>query len=141
MRPNTEKERAMSVAEATEDIRGMAAHLVDIHAPRSGGRMPAYADVARLTCTSAAWLRRFIGRRPDAALSFAAAFNIYATYHRICDLIDARADAERDRADALLRRRTGAHFQVLGSAVPRVAQASPGATVDPASSPRSDARD
>lgn len=121
----------MSVVEATEDIRGMAEHLVDIHARRAG-RMPAYEDVAKLTCTSAAWLRKFVGRRPDAALSFAAAFNIYAQYHRICDLIDARADAERDRADALLRRRTHANFQVFGSPVPRVAQTAPGATTDAA---------
>ena len=127
----------MSVTEATEDIRSMAAHLVDVHRHRSGGRMQAYDDVARLASVSSAWLRKFIGRRPDAALSFAAAFNIHTQYHKICDLIDARADAERDRADAI-GKRLNENFRVFGSMVPRVAPTTAQSATDEEAPPRGD---
>lgn len=89
------------IAEITEITREFAAVIVSRQQQISGSRMNAYADVASSIGTSSVWLRKFLGRRPDAKLSLATFLNLRAKYEKICALIEAKAEIEQRRLDVL----------------------------------------
>lgn len=109
------------VTQAIERRRIMAFHLVE-HERRQwhGQKMPAYAAVASEIKASASWLRKFLGRQPEATLSFEVGFHIRAAYERLCERIEAAQETERARLAAVRRELDAAdegdHRLVAGTA-------------------------
>lgn len=74
-----------------------AAALVAHEEQRSGSRMAAYRDVARMIGWSRSKLQKLLGRQPFS-LEAHEFVNLSAAYERLCERIEARADQERLRA-------------------------------------------
>lgn len=91
-------------AEIVDTTRAMAAALVARAERETGSRMSAYERVAARVGVSASWCRKFIAGDPSAKrVSFVAGLNIVEQYRRLCERIEAEAEIERVRADALMR--------------------------------------
>lgn len=85
----------MTTADITALTRNAAATMVQRRERDSGSRMVAYEQVASMIGVSSSWLRKFIGRSPDAKPSLVTGFNILALYDRMCARIESEIDKER----------------------------------------------
>jgi hypothetical protein len=59
---------------------------------RGLSRMEAYAALGSMLGKSQTWVRKVIGRQPDAAIYLRGALNIRSAYDRLCARIDAAAE-------------------------------------------------
>lgn len=123
MRTKTSTRRTMFT---NADAQSQALPLVhalfrDAHS-RSGSRMAAYERTAEQIGRSPNWVRKLIGRRADAVVEHRDFLNIRAAYDRLCARIEAAAEHEEARADALRRTRHAAAREGDRSAVPGVAR-------------------
>jgi hypothetical protein len=100
----------------------------DAHS-RSGSRMAAYERTAEQIGRSPNWVRKLIGRRADAVVEHRDFLNIRAAYDRLCARIEAAAEHEEARVDALRRTRHAAAREGDRSAVPGVARTAGGGEI------------
>jgi len=141
MRKTTDRNRIMTdISRAIEMTRSMATLLVEQESRRTGKKkMPAQDAVAAAVGASASWLRKFMGRNPEAALSFGVGLSIWAAYERMCERIEAAQETERARLDAL-RREMDAVVPGYFGMVDRMAPPAPGAANGEAPSQSGDAQ-
>ncbi|RAI28741.1 hypothetical protein [Rhodoplanes serenus] len=93
-----------STADVLDTARDMAAALVRRAERDTGSRMSAYERVGAAVGVSASWIRKFVAGDPGAKrVSFVAGLAIVNQYRRLCERIEAEAEAERTRANALMR--------------------------------------
>lgn len=101
MQPIIDRKRAMTTADITALTRSAAATIVQRRERDSGSRMVAYEQVASMIGVSSSWLRKFIGRSPDAKPSLVTGFNILALYDRMCARVETEIEKERAQIAAL----------------------------------------
>ena len=98
-------------------------------------RMDAYRALGSMLGKSQTWVRKVIGRQPDAAIYLRDALNIRTAYERLCARIEAAADAAETTNNAL---REELHAALSGAGTPLLG--TPGPTVVGAAAPRSPGR-
>lgn len=101
MLPISDQKRTMTTADITALTRSAAATMVQRRERDSGSRMVVYEQVASMIGVSSSWLRKFIGRSPDAKPSLVTGFNILALYDRMCARVESEINNERAKIDAL----------------------------------------
>lgn len=103
MRTISDQRRTMLVAATILDrTRGMAGALVDRAERESGSRMRAYERVASTVGVSASWLRKFVRCYASAKEpGITAGMKIISQYNDLVRRIDAAAELEKTRAEAL----------------------------------------
>jgi hypothetical protein len=99
--PISDQKRTMTTADITTLTRSAAATMVQRRERDSGSRMAAYEQVASMVGVSSSWLRKFIGRSPDAKPSLVTGFNILALYDRMCSRVETEIANERAKIAAL----------------------------------------
>jgi hypothetical protein len=60
-------------------------------------QMRAYSHLAKMVGKSPRWVRRIVGRSPEAEVRLRDAWNIAAAYDRLCARVEAAADAQEAR--------------------------------------------
>lgn len=119
MQPFSDRKRAMTTADITALTRNAAATMVQRHERSAGSRMVAYEQVASMVGVSSSWLRKFVGRNPDAKPSLVTGFNILALYDRMCLRVESEIANERAKLAALRN-----EIHAATSTVTRLADAS-----------------
>jgi hypothetical protein len=102
---------------------------------RGMSRMDAYQALGSMLGKSQTWVRKVIGRQPDAAIYLRDALNIRTAYERLCARIEAAADAAETNNNAL---REELHAALTGAAAPL--QGTPGPAVAQAAAARGPGR-
>ncbi|MCJ2129251.1 hypothetical protein [Methylobacterium sp. E-045] len=82
---------------------------------RGMSRMDAYQALGSMLGKSQTWVRKVIGRQPDAAIYLRDALNIRTAYERLCARIEAAADEAETNNNAL---REELHAALAGAAAP-----------------------
>lgn len=105
MRSNGDKKSTMSSsAQVLGLTRSAAAALVEREERRTGSRMAAYHNVGAMVGASSSWIRKFVTERPEVKTpDLTTGWNILETYRRVCGRIEAEAENERAKAQALKR--------------------------------------
>lgn len=94
-RTNPDRKRTMiGQAETIDEIRPIAAALVDREQRTTQSRMAAYERVAFRVGASSSWLRKLIGRQ-DVSLAAHTYQNLKLAYARACERLEAEAEAEK----------------------------------------------
>lgn len=86
-----------TAADLTHPLLGA---LVDRAQQRSGSKMNAYADVARVIGETGSWVRKFLGRQ-TVRLDADTYLKIQAAYERECARWEAEAEMQKARFFAL----------------------------------------
>lgn len=118
------KQPMNSACQITELTRAAAEELVSYEERRTGSRMAAYVDVASAVGATASWVRKFIGRSPDAKPGLVVGINILRlVYNDLCTRVEQERDNERARLVALREQIDAAFPGPLGMVVrtPRAA--------------------
>ncbi|WP_129610025.1 MULTISPECIES: hypothetical protein [Rhodoplanes] len=98
-----------AAADVLDTTRAMTAELVRRAERETGSRMSAYGRVATTVGVSASWVRKFVAGDPGAKrVSFVAGLAIVNQYRRLCERIEAEAEVERQRAEALMEQMNAA---------------------------------
>ncbi|GJE41330.1 hypothetical protein AEGHOMDF_0494 [Methylobacterium soli] len=98
---------------------------------RGLSRMEAYAVLGSMLGKSQTWVRKVIGRQPDAAIYLRDALNIRSAYDRLCARIDAASERIEGENDQL---REAIDVALSASAAPHPGR--PGPTQAQAAAPR-----
>lgn len=102
MRAKSVQKRTMQNSARILDLtRSAAAMLVERKQRQTGSRMTAYEAIASSIGTSSSWLRKFLGRSPDAKPDFILGLNIISSYTLLCTRVEQEAEIERMRCHAL----------------------------------------
>ncbi len=115
-----EKRPMQNAVQITEVARSAAIALVACEQRRVGSRMTAYGRVAASVGASASWIRKFIGRNPDAKPNLEIGFNILRLYGDLCTRVELEQACERARV-AALREQINAAFPGALDVVARAA--------------------
>ena len=83
-------------------VRPLASALIDHKRRETGSKMTAYERVASSVGGSASWLRKLLGRQPNVDLAAHQYMNIVALYRKLCERIEAEAENERRKLEALM---------------------------------------
>lgn len=83
-------------------LRPLAAMLVKHKQFETGSKMQAYERVASKVGASSSWLRKLIGRQPNVDVAAHQYLNILSLYRKLCERIEAKAEEERRKLEALM---------------------------------------
>lgn len=81
--------------------RPLASALIEHKKRETGSKMTAYERVAARIGGSPSWLRKLLGRQPNVDLAAHQYLNILALYRKLCERIEAEAENERRKLEAL----------------------------------------
>lgn len=95
--------RQVTAEDAAGRVRPLVEALVAERFKETGSRTVAVEDVASLIGKSVSWIKRLRSGSTEVIVALHDAMNVATAYDRLCSRIEAAAETEKARAEALRR--------------------------------------